>query len=218
MDDDHEAEAREEMVQSQLVRRGVCDPRVLDAMRQVPRASFVPPEHRHRAHEDAALPAGEGQTISQPYMVARMIEALELEGGERVLEIGTGTGYSASVMSHLAGEVVTIERNATLVAAARDRLERLGYSGRIEVRHGDGTRGCPERAPFDAIVVAAGGPEIPQSLLDQLLPGGRLVMPVGTRTTQRLVRMRRDADGALHQELLEEAVFVPLIGAEAWEE
>jgi len=202
------------MVEEQLVRRGIRDPRVLDAMGEVPRERFVPPGLRHRAYADAALPAEEGQTISQPYVVARMLELLELSPGDRVLEIGAGTGFSAAVLSYLVDDVVTVERLPALVASARDRLEEMRIRT-VEVVVGDGSVGWPDRAPYDAIVVTAGGPRVPDALRDQLAPGGRLVMPVGPRDDQRLVRVRREPDGWT-EEALEEMRFIPLIGVEGW--
>ncbi len=208
---------RARMVERHLAARGITDPRVLAAMGEVPREAFVPPELQEFAYEDAPLPIGEGQTISQPYIVARMIEALRLEGGENVLDIGTGSGYAAAVLSRIARQVYTIERHASLAAPARERFEELGY-GNIETRVGDGTLGWPEAAPFDAIVAAAGGPGIPAPLVDQLADGGRLVLPIGeTPREQRLVRVVRDGERVLVEEL-EPVRFVPLVGAAGWQE
>src|SRR3979411_1291260 len=169
---------RNRMVDVQIARRGVRDRDVLDAMRRVPREAFVESGFEEFAYEDAPLPIGEGQTISQPYIVALMIEAAELKPGDRVLEVGTGSGYAAAVVSQIAARVYAIERHAELVDAAKRRLEKLGYTN-VELRVGDGTRGWPEAAPFDAILVAAGGPEVPAALKEQLALGGRLVIPVG---------------------------------------
>ncbi|RJF75808.1 protein-L-isoaspartate(D-aspartate) O-methyltransferase [Rhodopseudomonas palustris] len=210
------AERRARMVETQICARGVQDPRVLAAMARVPREAFVPELTRQLAYDDSPLPIGCDQTISQPYIVAVMIEALQLKGGERVLEIGAGSGYAAAVLAEIAGTVVTIERVAALAERARTTLADLSIRN-VEVREGDGSRGCRERAPFDAIVVAAGGPQVPDSLKAQLATGGRLVMPVGAdQLTQKLVRVTRAADGQFVTEDLTDVRFVPLIGAEGW--
>jgi protein-L-isoaspartate(D-aspartate) O-methyltransferase len=208
---------RERMVERQLVRRGVRDARVLAAMREVPREAFLEPGMREFAYEDSPLPIPDGQTISQPYVVARMIEAARIGPGDRVLEVGTGSGYAAAVLARVAGEVCTIERHAPLAALARRRLETHGAAA-VEVRAGDGTLGWPERAPFDAILVAAGGPEPPPALLDQLARGGRLVMPVGDADAQSLLRITRRGAGRYDEEDLGDVRFVPLIGAQGWSE
>jgi protein-L-isoaspartate(D-aspartate) O-methyltransferase len=208
--------ARDRMVEFQIARRGVRDPDVLRAMRAVPREAFVSPGQADYAYDDGPLPIGEGQTISQPYVVAAMTAALRLRPGERVLEIGTGSGYAAAVLSLIVGEVDTIERVESLATAARRRLRDLGYAN-VHVRHGDGSLGWPAHAPYDAIVVTAGGPDVPRSLLGQLAIGGRLVMPVGpARRWQRLVRVVRTGADAYEREPLEEVAFVPLIGVEGW--
>lgn len=197
------------MVERQLRRRGIEDERVLEAMATVPRERFVPADVRERAYRDGALPIGEGQTISQPWIVARMAALLRLEGPERVLEVGTGSGYSAAVLAHLCAHVVTIERIAALAVAAREVLAELGLRN-VEVREGDGSLGVPDRAPFDAIVVTAapaGGP--PQALLGQLTPGGPLVCPVERGDDERLVRI---VDG--HEETIAPVRFVPLVEGE----
>lgn len=210
--------ARADMVERQVRARGVTDVRVLDAMRRVPRERFVPPHLRHLAYEDKALPIASGQTISQPYIVGFMIEALQLQASERVLEVGTGSGYAAAVLSLIAGEVWTIERHASLAAAAADRLGNEGFEN-VHVRCGDGTLGWPEHAPFDAIVITAGGPEVPPTLSTQLTIGGRLVMPIGESVEhQRLVRITRDGPDEFRRTDLINVRFVPLIGAEAWED
>jgi protein-L-isoaspartate(D-aspartate) O-methyltransferase len=210
------AHARERMVEFQVVGRGIRDPAVLAAMRTVPRERFVDDDLAHRAYEDGPLPIGEGQTISQPYIVAVMAEALGLQAGDRVLEIGTGSGYAAAVLAVIAAEVYTIERIESLAALSRRRLRELGYAN-VQVRHADGSLGWPEHAPYDAIVVTAGGPDVPRSLLQQLALGGRLVMPVGpTSRAQRLVRVVRTGEETYDREPLEEVSFVPLIGAEGW--
>ena len=208
---------RERMVARQIAARGVRDPAVLAAMRSVPRERFLSAEMEEFAYQDAPLPIEQGQTISQPFIVALMAEALQLRPGDRVLEIGTGSGYAAAVLARIAGEVYTIERHAQLAETAASRLAQLGLHN-VFVKHGDGTLGWPEHAPFDAIVVAAGGPRIPEPLLAQLAPGGRLVVPVGEdRSLQRLVRVSRRADGSLEHEDLGDVRFVPLIGAAGWE-
>ncbi|HEY8514083.1 MAG TPA: protein-L-isoaspartate(D-aspartate) O-methyltransferase [Candidatus Binatia bacterium] len=207
---------REYMVATQIQARGIRDPHVLRAMREVPREAFLPPELAEFAYRDSPLPIERGQTISQPFIVALMTAALELEPGDRVLEVGTGSGYAAAVLSRIAREVVTIERHEELARTAAERLRALGYDN-VTVHHGDGTLGWRESAPYDAIVVAAGGPSVPEALLDQLAVGGRLVMPVGEdRELQTLVRITRRADGTLEQESLGDVRFVPLIGVQGW--
>ena len=212
------ARERERMADVQIAARGVRDPSVLHAMRAVHREDFLPDHLAPDAYRDEPLPIGEGQTISQPYVVAAMTAALRLKPGNRVLEIGTGSGYAAAVLSAIAAEVHTIERIESLAEAARHRLAELGYTN-VHVRSGDGTLGWPERAPFDAIAVTAGGPDVPRSLLQQLAVGGRLVMPVGsTPRLQRLVRVVRTGPDTFEREELEDVAFVPLIGAEGWPE
>ena len=196
--------------------RGIRDERVLAAMREVPREAFVPGHLAAYAYEDSPLPIGSGQTISQPYIVAEMIAALRLQGGEKVLEVGAGSGYAAAVLAQIAGEVFAIERIEDLAAGASHTLKSLGYSN-VHLRHGDGTHGWQEHAPFDAILVSADAPKPPQPLLDQLAPGGRLVIPVGPLGgPQNLVRVTRLDDGTFQQEALAEVRFVPLIGEEGW--
>jgi protein-L-isoaspartate(D-aspartate) O-methyltransferase len=215
---DEHSEERRRMVERHLVARGIHDAAVLDAMRAVPREAFIAAELAEFAYEDAPLPIDAGQTISQPYIVAAMTASLELHPQDRVLEIGTGSGYAAAVLSRIAAEVYTVERHEELALAAARRLRTLGYAN-VHVRHGDGTLGWAEHAPYDAIVVAAGGPEIPQALLDQLGVGGRLVIPIGpTPREQELVRVRRSTDGRYTREELGAVRFVPLVGAEGWEE
>ncbi|HEX2559045.1 protein-L-isoaspartate(D-aspartate) O-methyltransferase, partial [Phenylobacterium sp.] len=212
------AQAREKMVERQILRRGVADEHVLEAMRTVPREAFVTPGLEEFAYEDSALPIEAGQTISQPYIVALMIEAAQIRPGDRVLEIGAGSGYAAAVMSRIAGEVYAIERHEPLSALARQRLERLGY-GNVQLRTADGTGGWPEAAPFDAILVAAGGPGVPQPLKDQLQIGGRLVMPVGGKPRdQRLVKVTRTTATRFEEEDLGPVMFVPLVGEYGWDE
>ena len=207
---------RDRMVAGQIAARGVEDPLVLDAMRAVPREDFVPADLAEYAYEDGPLSIGHGQTISQPYIVAVMIAAARVRRGDRVLEIGTGSGYGAAVLSKIAGEVYTVERIESLADSARDRLAALGYDN-VHVRCGDGTLGWPEHAPYDAIIVTAGGPTVPRALLDQLKPGGRLVMPLGSEPrAQRLIRRTRTGPETYTQDDLEWVVFVPLIGEQGW--
>lgn len=199
-----------------IVARGVRSELVLDAMRRVPRESFLPAHIREFAYEDAPLPIEAGQTISQPYIVAFMTEALALRGGEKVLEIGAGSGYAAAVLSEIASDVYTVERHSSLAEKAAITLADLGYNN-VHVLHGDGTRGWMEHAPYDAIIVAAGGPSVPQSLKNQLKIGGRLVIPVGTDPrVQELVRVTRIAQDEFRQEDLADVRFVPLLGEEGW--
>ncbi len=207
---------REEMVERQMRQRGIRDPRVLAAVLAVPRHAFVPAEHIAAAYDDQPLPIGEGQTISQPYMVASMTEALQLSGSERVLEIGTGSGYQTAVLSLLAREVHTVENHPALSAAAQARLQRLGYHN-VFFHVGDGTLGWPEAAPFDAIMVTAAAPLIPPPLLAQLAEDGRLLLPLGPAATQELVRIRRKG-GETTTERLYPCRFVPLIGQYGWSE
>ena len=213
---DEFATRRERMVEQQVARRGIHDARVLEAMRHVPREAFVDAAMRDYAYEDSPLPIDAGQTISQPYIVALMVEAAALGKGDRVLEIGAGSGYAAAVMSRIADEVYAIERQPALAAQAQMRFDRLGYHN-IHLRLGDGTHGWPEAAPFDAILAAAGGPEVPDVLLQQLALGGRLVMPVGEATHQRLVKVVRTGEHRFDtMPPLGEVRFVPLIGAHGW--
>ena len=213
--DDYTAQ-REQMVRQQIEERGIHDPVVLAAMRAVPREQFVLEPHRRFAYDDTPLPIPANQTISQPYIVAYMIAALHLRPADRVLEIGAGSGYAAAVLSHIVAAVYTVERHRGLADFARERLARLGYDN-VYVRHADGTRGWPEHAPYDGIVVAAGGPAVPESLREQLAVGGRLVMPVGrSRGRQHLVRHTRRAAADYREESLVPVAFVPLIGDEGW--
>jgi protein-L-isoaspartate(D-aspartate) O-methyltransferase len=207
--DDPAAQARRRMVEEQLSARGIEDARVLAAMGKVPRHQLVPREVRSQAYADRPLPIGEGQTISQPYIVAYMTEQLRLKGGERVLEVGTGSGYQAAVLAEIAAEVYTIEIVAALGKRAEGDLARLGYKN-VTVRIGDGYRGWPEKAPFDAIVVTAAPPEVPAPLIEQLKPGGRLVLPVG-ETFQELLLVTKDAGGVQRKRLLP-VRFVPMTG------
>jgi protein-L-isoaspartate(D-aspartate) O-methyltransferase len=210
--------ARHRMVERQLALRGVEDGRVLDAMREVPRERFVSEALREFAYEDSPLPIEAGQTISQPYIVGRMIEAAEVRPGDRVLEVGAGSGYAAAVLSRIAGEVVAIERHEVLSRLAAERLQRLGYDN-VRIVTGDGTRGFPERAPYDAILAAAGGPSIPEALKRQLAVGAAMVIPVGdTPREQRLIRLRRTGEDAFEEEDLGGVMFVPLVGEQGWTE
>ena len=217
MPTDAYAEARHRMVEKQIISRGVRDPAVLNAMRTVPREAFVLSEYADAAYEDKPLPIGEDQTISQPYIVARMTEALELSSLDRVLEIGTGSGYAAAILSCIVEQVYTVERIKKLATCARQRLQSLGYLN-VHVRYANGTLGWPEHAPYDGIVVTASGPHVPEALKAQLGIGGRLVMPVGTHSRyQQLVRLTRKDETTYQQEELGDVAFVPLIGAQGWE-
>jgi protein-L-isoaspartate(D-aspartate) O-methyltransferase len=207
---------KEIMLNHHLVQRGIDDPRVLAAMREVPREEFVPPEFREHAYDDNPLPIEEGQTISQPYIVAYMAEALQVGESEKVLEIGTGSGYAAAVVSRMVKEVFTIERFPSLAAAATDRLERLGYHN-VHVLCGDGSVGWPEKGPYNGIVVTAGAPRAPKPLMEQLSPGGNLVIPVGTtHLFQSLVRIHRVHETEYREEYLLDVRFVPLTGRYGW--
>jgi protein-L-isoaspartate(D-aspartate) O-methyltransferase len=203
------------MVEFQLRARDIVDERVLQAMERVPRELFVPPEERTRAYDDAALPIGSGQTISQPYMVARICEVLSLSGTERVLDVGTGSGYQAAVLAELAGEVVTIERIPELAEQAKRALADAGYAS-VDVRVGDGTLGVNERAPFKAIAVAAAAPDIPETLYEQLEPGGRMAIPVGRRRSQDLLLVVRSPEGPAVVRSVP-CRFVPLLGEEGFD-
>jgi protein-L-isoaspartate(D-aspartate) O-methyltransferase len=207
---------REAMVQGQLRRRGIRSERVLEAMASVPRHEFVPPAQLPAAYEDRALPIGELETISQPYIVAVMTEAAAIRPGDQVLEIGTGAGYQAAILAYLGARVYTMERNPELAEEARRRLARLGYSG-VEVITGDGSQGYPPAAPYDAILVTAASPRVPQALLDQLADGGRLVIPVGSRREQRLELIIKAGDRIIRS-ALDACQFVPLVGKEGWPE
>ena len=210
--------SRQTMVDRHLAARGIRSSSVLEAMRRVPREAFIAPSLQEFAYEDSPLPIEENQTISQPYIVAYMLEALDLDRNDRVLEVGTGSGYAAAVLAELAASVHTIEHYPSLARSARDRLEALGYDN-VTVIEGDGTRGYPEAAPFDAIIVAAGGPRVPETLRNQLARGGRLIIPVGPQTDlQKLKRITRVDDDRFEEEELASVRFVPLIGAHGWQE
>jgi len=211
------ARERDRMVAAQLDARGVHDPAVLEAMRRVPRHLFVDPSLQERAYDDTPLPIGERQTISQPYMVAIMTEALAVCPGERVLEVGTGSGYQAAVLAELGARVISLERIPALAERAGNVLGGLGYLDRVQVVLADGTLGWPAAAPYDAIVVTAGAPGIPRPLVEQLGSQGRLVLPMGDDELQTLVRLRRGPDG-LSEEYLGECRFVKLFGSHGWED
>ena len=209
---------REAMVERQLSRRGITEPYILEAFLTVPREEFVSERHAHLAYGDHPLPIEASQTISQPYIVALMIQAAGNKPGDKVLEVGAGSGYAAAVISRIADRVIGIERQLDLVQVATERLRRLGYHN-VEIVEGDGTRGCREQAPFDAILAAASGSHVPAPLVEQLAPNGRLVMPVGDPGwVQKLVKVTKEEDGILSQENLGEVRFVPLIGEEGWKD
>jgi protein-L-isoaspartate(D-aspartate) O-methyltransferase len=209
------AQARARMVEEQLRARGIRDPHVLAAMGKVPREEFIAGEDLRDAYGDHPLPIGAGQTVSQPYIVAAMVEAMDLRPTDRVLEVGTGTGYQAAILAEMAAEVWTIERHAELATRAREILARLGYRN-VCVIHGDGSVGLPEHAPFDKILVAAAAPSIPQSLVAQLTEGGRLVVPVGGRYEQQ-VHIVHKQGGEIFVTTHDLCRFVPLVGAEGWQ-
>ena len=211
------AEARERMVAQQIAGRGLADAALLDAFREVPRELFVAPDLAGEAYEDRPLPIEAGQTISQPYIVAFMIDAARVRPGQRVLEVGAGSGYAAAILGRIADSVVAIERHPELARIASERMERLGYRN-VRIVEGDGTLGFAEEAPYDAILAAAAGRDVPEALLDQLAEGGILVMPVGAPSgAQRLVRVRRRG-GRFELEELDAVRFVPLIGEQGWPE
>ncbi|MGB7538699.1 MAG: protein-L-isoaspartate(D-aspartate) O-methyltransferase [Anaerolineales bacterium] len=213
---DSQSVQRERMVRDQVERRGVRDPRVLEAMRAVPRHLFLAGLEQSSAYDDTPLPIGCHQTISQPYIVGYMTEALQVRETETVLEIGTGSGYQTAILACLAQRVISIERISDLADRARENLRALGIDN-AEVRIGDGTAGCPERAPFDAILITAGTPAVPPPLLEQLAPGGRLIAPVGGHSLQELELWTRIQTGFDHRRMIA-VVFVPLIGDHGWKE
>ena len=206
---------RKFMVQTQLIPRGIQDRRVLDAMRKVPRHLFVDEAIQFKAYDDMALSIGENQTISQPYMVAIMTELLELKGDEKVLEVGTGSGYQAAILAELAKEVFSVERIASLAGHAEERLHAIGYTN-IHIKIDDGTLGWPEESPFDRIIITAGAPKVPEPLTGQLSENGMLLAPVGDRFSQQLVKMQK-IKGTIMEEFYTPCVFVPLIGKHGWE-
>ncbi len=207
--------ARRRMVEEQVIARGIRDPRVIEAMTKVPRHLFVPEALASQAYSDFPLPIGERQTISQPYMVAMMSESMQLKGNEKVLEVGTGSGYQAAVLSLLTRQVFSLERIPALARQARRTLDACGFA-RVNVRVTDGTFGWEEEAPFDAIMVTAGAPAVPQPFLNQLAIGGRLVIPVGDRVTQVLIRVTRNSESRFREERLLGCRFVPLVGDHGW--
>jgi protein-L-isoaspartate(D-aspartate) O-methyltransferase len=209
---------REAMIEPQLKRRGITEPMILDAFREVPREAFIAGNNVHLAYGDHPLPIEAGQTISQPYIVALMIQAAGIGLRDKVLEVGAGSGYAAAVISRIAGKVIAIERQHELVEVARERLQRLGYDN-VEIVEGDGTRGWRDGAPYDAILAAASGSHVPRPLVEQLAPGGRIVMPVGDPGwVQQLVKVTKNDDGTLVQQDLGGVRFVPLIGEEGWKD
>lgn len=209
---------RETMVDRQLRRRGITERHILDAFLEVPREAFVSPDYAKLAYGDHPLPIEAGQTISQPYIVALMIQAAVIGPGDKVLEVGAGSGYAAAVISRIAGRVIAIERQHELVDVARDRICRLGYDN-IEIMEGDGTKGCRDQAPFDAILAAASGSHVPSALLDQVTEGGRIVMPLGSPGwVQELIKVTKRPGGAVERENLGGVRFVPLIGEEGWKD
>jgi protein-L-isoaspartate(D-aspartate) O-methyltransferase len=213
---DYAAE-REAMVERHLKRRGITEKHILDAFLKVPREEFISDEYAHLAYGDHPLPIEANQTISQPYIVALTIQAAEIKAGDKVLEVGAGSGYAAAVISRIASRVIGIERQHDLVQVAKERLKRLGYDN-VTIVEGDGTKGCPEHAPFDAIVAAASGSHVPKAFVAQLAPGGRIVMPVGDPGwVQKLLKVTKVPNGKLVQEDLGGVRFVPLIGEEGWD-
>jgi protein-L-isoaspartate(D-aspartate) O-methyltransferase len=210
------AAEREAMVERQIESRGIREPTILEAFRSVPREEFLADEYRDLAYGDHPIPIEAGQTISQPYIVALMIHAAEIKCGDRVLEVGAGSGYAAAVMSRIAGEVIAMERQTELVAVAQERMQRLGYDN-VRIVEGDGTRGWPGEAPYDAILAAASGSHVPPAWVEQLTDGGRIVMPVGDPGwVQKLVKVTKGPAGKLITEDLGAVRFVPLIGEEGW--
>lgn len=210
-------QARAQMVEEQLQARGIGDPRVLAAMRRVPRHLFVETTLQHRAYDDTPLPIGAEQTISQPYMVALMSQLLELKGHERVLEIGTGSGYQTAILAELAREVFSIERVEALTRCARACLDRLGYGARVHLRSGDGSNGWPEAQPFDAEIITAAVQQVPRPLVEQLADGGHLVLPLGEADLQGLARIQKKG-GKLDVKYFGDCRFVKLIGPYGWED
>ena len=204
------------MVRDQLLARGITDQRVLDAMSRIPRHMFIDSMRREEAYGDMALPTSEGQTISQPYMVAVMTQLLEMKGREKVLEIGTGSGYQAAILAELGKEVYSIERFSELADRAEERLQSLGYNN-IQISTGDGSLGLQDKSPFDRIIVTAGTPEVPSPLIEQLAKGGILVAPVGDRYSQQLVRLVNTPEGFI-KTYHTHCVFVPLVGKFGWKE
>ncbi|UNC93825.1 protein-L-isoaspartate(D-aspartate) O-methyltransferase [Candidatus Contubernalis alkalaceticus] len=207
---------REKMIAKQLVNRGIKDEKVLESFRQVPRQEFVQDEDNDYAYADGPLPIGHGQTISQPYIVALMTEALEIKKTDRVMEIGTGSGYQTAILANLAGQVYSVEKVSALAKAADKKLKNLGYEN-VQVKVGDGTKGWKKNAPYDAIMVTAASPQVPPSLLEQLSPQGRMVIPVGDRYFQKLMLLVKTLDGEMKTINLGDCRFVPLLGEEGWD-
>jgi len=208
---------RERMVKEQLESRGIHDQRVLNAFRTVPREEFVPPRHRSSAYDDRALPTKEGQTISQPYMVASMTETLGVSPGDWILEVGTGSGYQAAILAEMEAEVYTIEHFSSLLSEATERFQKLGYASKIHTKVGDGTTGWEEHAPYDGIIVTAAAPEVPPSLKRQTAVGGTIVIPIGSRTQQKISILERTSRDGWSQEKSTPCVFVSLVGEEGWD-
>ncbi len=209
---------RLQMVQLQIAHRGIDDECVLEAMRRIPRELFIPKDMREHAYADSALPIAEGQTISQPYIVALMTQSLKLSPDDKVLEIGTGSGYAAAILGFIVREVYSLERHEPLAERSKELLQQIGIRN-VQVIHADGTNGWPEQAPYDGIVVTAGAPEVPDPLIEQLTIGGHLVLPVGKYTTsQHLVQIRKETDGSLKRNDLGPVRFVPLVGKHGWGE
>ena len=212
------AAEREAMVERDLRGRGIAEQHILDAFLKVPREAFVSEDYVHLAYGDHPLPIEAGQTISQPYIVALTIQASGIQPGDKVLEVGAGSGYAAAIISRIADKVIAIERQHDLAEIARRRMRQLGYAN-VDIIEGDGTRGCPDEAPFDAIVAAASGSHVPSAFVTQLIPGGRIVMPVGDPGgLQQLIKVTKQEDGLLRQENLCAVRFVPLVGEEGWRE
>lgn len=210
-------EQRRRMVERDLARRDIHERRVLDAFRSVPRENFVPRANLSSAYDDRALPIGEEQTISQPYIVALMTQLLDVEPGTKVLEVGTGSGYQTAILAHLQAEVYTIEARSSLAEQARENLEQLDFSGKVEVCVGDGTEGWAEKAPFERILVTAGAPEVPAPLKEQLASPGKMVIPVGGRRSQTMKVITKSSTGELSSKSSISCVFVPLVGTEGWD-
>ena len=212
------AAEREAMVERQLRRRGITDRHILDAFLKVPREAFVGSQYAHLAYGDHPLPIEAGQTISQPYIVALMMQAAEIGVRDKILEVGAGSGYAAAVISRIAGKVIGIERQHELVEIARRRVDQLGFDN-VEILEGDGTKGCPDQGPFDCILAAASGSHVPNAFLDQLASGGHIVMPLGSPGwVQELVKVTKRPDGTVERENLGSVRFVPLIGEEGWKD
>ena len=212
---DNFQQLRQLMVKNQIERRGIRDKRVLDAFQTTPRHLFVPSEYQNLAYHDRPLPIGDGQTISQPYIVALMTELIQPQPDQIILEIGTGSGYQAAILSHLVKEVFSIERHPSLIQQAAKQIKTLGYTN-VHLIHGDGSQGLPDEAPFDAILITAAAPQIPNILLNQLKDQGKLIAPIGERFSQTLVRCTKQTDGSITKEDVSAVSFVPLRGKHGW--